>query len=102
MAQYLLSTFEVEGEVPGAPQAPEEMVASWVLPCPVWFSIYDQVCCQTVARQGDRETPRTQLVALGPEQVDEWRGDGDAPSAAHSHLGDGPIVLLGRGCGQGR
>jgi hypothetical protein len=27
MAQYLLSTFEVEGEVPGAPQTPEEMKA---------------------------------------------------------------------------
>jgi hypothetical protein len=27
MAQYMLSTFEVEGEVPGAPQTPEEMKA---------------------------------------------------------------------------
>jgi hypothetical protein len=30
MAQYLLSTFEVEGEVPGAPQTPEEMKAFMV------------------------------------------------------------------------
>lgn len=27
MGQYLLSTFDVEGEVPGAPQTPEEMQA---------------------------------------------------------------------------
>jgi hypothetical protein len=27
MGQYLLSTYEVEGEVPGAPQSPEEMKA---------------------------------------------------------------------------
>jgi hypothetical protein len=27
MGQYLLSTYEVEGEVPGAPQTPEEMQA---------------------------------------------------------------------------
>jgi hypothetical protein len=27
MGQYLLSTYEVEGEVPGAPQSPEEMQA---------------------------------------------------------------------------
>jgi hypothetical protein len=27
MGQYLLSTYEVEGEVPGAPQTPEEMEA---------------------------------------------------------------------------
>jgi len=28
MSQYLLSTYAVEGEVPGAPQTPEEMQAS--------------------------------------------------------------------------
>jgi hypothetical protein len=27
MGQYLLSTFQVEGEVPGAPSSPEEMQA---------------------------------------------------------------------------
>ena len=29
MAQYLLSTFEVEGEVPGATKTPEQMSALW-------------------------------------------------------------------------